>query len=638
MLNADGEQARSRDLWLSLPLALQYHIYKHLALSNSDQMISKGLGLSEKHFKELQTLVALRDESPATVTDIWDSCANSNHLCEDSMVTDQTHIDSDVFHHNLSAMVFASHYEVAFEAEILRAKEFLESRNVPTTLLGVWIPDCTDSRRTEFFRYLPGELVKLAGIDITTSSIVVGAANDRRKPAVSRPQDRNNNNNTLRGILKNPLSRSPNVQEAGRVVTDLTFKRGPHPLATVTSAEDTHTKHHRGPGDPQRGHSDLKPELLGGISQDETKHDNDERNSGVMRLRDRNSIARTREATPYYLDTGLQHFDFSVDESEGAAEISEPESGIQLHSSSAGCLTLKFKRKDELAKIFQSQPHILISRNTRTPTPLPVMLGDDRDHSTLVTLKVSPEKFRLVHAKNTSGSPIKPSSSPSTERLGIRDQYSNQRSHILQGGPSSNSQLPTRKRKVDISDAFSLSVKRVRLGSNQGPITFINKDRDRDASINRSPRAEIQTTNMFGQSLGPPAAAGFLARSIETDDMFSPTNINDRAQVGCTNDFISAGGPPPDPQPRDFDRAPSFSPVPENTHLEEFQALLKSLAPAPSTGSFLARTTAPQVGAFEEAEHPSKGPVYGNGSTKSLPLRFYSIHDQDVNGEGRQSM
>lgn len=641
MLNADSEQARSRDLWLSLPLALQYHIYKHLSLSNSDQMISKSLGLSEKHFKELQTIVTLRDESPASVADIWDSCANSNHLCEDSMVTDQIHIDSDVFHHNLSAMVFASHYELAYEPEILRAKKFLESRRVPTTLLGVWIPDCTDSRRTEFFRYLPRELVKLASIDITTSSIVVGEANDRRKPAVSGSQDRNNNFHP-RGILKNPLARSPNVQEASLVVTDLTLKRGRHPLATVTSVEDTHTKHHRGPEDPKRGRSDLKPELLGGVSQDETQHDNDERKSGVMRLRDRNSIARTREATPYYLDSGLQQLDFSVDESEGAAEISEPDSGIQLHSSSAGYLTLKFKKKDELARIFHGQPHILISRNTRTPTPLPGMLGDGREHSTLVTLKVSPEKFRLVHAKNASGSPIKPLSSPSTDRLGGPDQYSNQRSHILKSGPSSDAQSPTRKRKADFADTPNLLVKRVRLGSNQSLLPSINEDCDRGASIQESPRAESQITNMFGQFLAPPAAqAGMLARSIETDDMFSPTNIDDPAQVGCLNDFISARGEPFDPQPRDCDRAPSFSPIPENTHLEEFQALLRSLAPVPSTGfdsQMQEITPALSVCAFEGPEHLPTGPVYGNGRTKRLPLRFYSVHNQDTNGDGRQAM
>jgi hypothetical protein len=73
-------------------------------------MISHVLGLSDKRFEELLAAVALRDESRASVTDIWNSCANSNPLCEDSMVTGQMDIDSDVFYQNLGAMAFASKY------------------------------------------------------------------------------------------------------------------------------------------------------------------------------------------------------------------------------------------------------------------------------------------------------------------------------------------------------------------------------------------------------------------------------------------------------------------------------------------------------------------------------------------------
>lgn len=628
MLIADTKQARSRDLWQSLPPSLQYHIYKHLSLSDSDELISKSLGLSEKHFKDLLTMVALRDESPATVADIWDSCANSNPLCDDLMAADQTYLESDAFHQNLGAMVFAGNHEVAYESEILRAKQFLKSRNLPATILGIWIPDCSDSRGTEFFRNLPGEFAELAGIDITIRDNVVGEVVDKKRPAVIS-QNPLNKHHSLEGIPKNGLSELLNLQTSGSAVDGLSLKRGRHPLATVTSAEDNPRTQIPQSAILQHGQQDFDHSSTHSTSQAESQHDDDRRTSGVMRLRNRNSIPRTREATPYYLDTGSQYYyDLSIDDSETAAK---PSITTLPLTPSSGFVTLKLKRKQELTKIFDDQPEVRIIGNLRPQTPPPDSHGEDGAYQTLVTLKISPEKLRLVDATKMLQSPTIFSTTTSVERLATDDHGLLQHSRFPEVTPSSVAQSPTRKRKADLTGISDVFVKRVRLAFDQSPRTSVDAPDIHDSITTESPRVVLQSTSVIGQVFAPsPVPAEMLAPGIETEENILAPILRNEVLVGSLGRTVSTRPAPIVPTPRYFERAPSFSPIPENEHVEEFQRLLRSSTAILDQESglamqgMIAMLPTCAVEGISEQDHTALGSSIGPGrENKSLPLRTY---------------
>lgn len=610
LMKADGEQARSRDLWLSLPLSLQYHIYKHLSLSKSDRMILHILGLSDKGFEGLLAAVALRDETPASVTDIWNSCANSNPVCEGSMVTDQMDIDSDVFHQNLGAMAFASKYETAYESEILRAKLFLESRSIPITILGTWVPDSTGSEGTEYFRHLPKNVAQLVGIDIAATGIVSGEVLGRlkpgqiSKPSLSRTQDFNDIDMT-RESTKSQTSHALAIQESRPTISEPTPKRGRHPLATVTLAGGSFSPPLPRPGDMQ--HHDEHPKFTSPrtMSQDYSQDHGDERMSGVMRLRNRSSIPATREAAPLLLDSDRQSCGSSYDESESAALGSELSTDTTSQSPNAGYLTLKIKKKDELAKIFHDQPQssnvfTFESSGSRHTTPLQSTLGDGRDHGKLVTLRYSPEKFKLMHAGREFQRTNKLVTDLSKEDLAACGQENyTELSSRFKAAFSYGAQSLSMKRKASIADISTEPAKRRQLASIEDHPASIKHHDSHGASIDVSYDADVRTMDVSEQQFRPSAASSkMIAQSIETEDTILPNNMNNRELLPVLPKPQQNG-----PRSKAFDRAPSFSPIPENEHLEDFQALLKVQTPSTNSGSrrmMQEPLTTPQIGTLEE--------------------------------------
>lgn len=586
IMKADGEQARSHDLWLSLPLSLQYHIYKQLSVSKRDPVISHILGLYDRRFEELLAAAALRDETPASVTDIWNFCANSNPICEDSLVTDQMDIDPDVFHQNLGAMAFASKYEIAYESEILRAKLFLESRNIPIAILGTWVPDCTSSEGTEFFRYLPEKVAQLVGIDIGAPGVVSGELPRRLQsghismPSLSQTQDLNDVEVT-REATKSQTTHSLRIQESKPIFPEPTPKRGRHPLATVTLAGDSFTPPLRRSGDTQFHDEYPKFESSRTMSQFDAQHYGDERISGVMRLRNRSSIPATREAGPFFLDSDSQSCGSSYDENETTTSRSELNTDTTFQSPNAGYLTLKIKKKDELAKIFHDQPQssnlsTSESSSSRQTTPLRSLLDDNRDHGTLVTLKYSPEKFKLMHASRIFQRMNSLVADSSKEELAVYDQEnSKKRSSLPKAAFSYDAQLPPSKRKASFGDISTVPAKRGRLASNEDHPAPTKGYRSHGASIDLSYSADVPTMDVPEQKFRSSAAsAEMMAQSIETDDTILPNNMNSRELLGFHEDLVLPTPQQNSPQAKAFDRAPSFSPIPENEYLQDFQALL----------------------------------------------------------------
>ncbi|KEF57838.1 uncharacterized protein A1O9_05759 [Exophiala aquamarina CBS 119918] len=537
----ERKQARSPDLWISLPLSLQYHIYKQLSLSRSDRIISRILGLSEKHFKELQAAVALRDESPASVSDIWNSCANSNTVREDSTVGDIMDIDSDIFQQNLNTMVFAGKYEVAYESEIMRAKTFLESRNVPSTILGIWVPDCTGSEdSTEFFRHLPKEVAKLVGFNDITLGLFSGGyrwqGTSRHVQSSFLRTDDSNSTKTTKIPVSGQLADASKDQELRPLISGSTPKRGRHPLATVTLAME--------PLSPPRktlGGTHHRKESSRIGPQNDTQGHGDERMSGGTQLRNRSSIPGTRDRDSYHQDSEWQIDDSSQDESGSPTPRPRISTTTASQICNAAFLTLEIKKKDELANVFNGHPPTYKNPGSRETTSLCSFPQNDTVHRKVVTLKYTSDNFNLTCTNSTS-LPIRSSKGDfAAVNQGISKELSPPQDTISSYGVL----LPSVKRKASFADISTVPMKRGRLGST-------------------------------GTHTPSAIRAEKIVQSIETEDTNFPANTNSQWLFGSHDEVMLAQPQQNSPAGRLSDRAPSFSPIPENEHLEDFQALLKA--------------------------------------------------------------
>lgn len=454
-------------------------------------------------------------------------------------------IDPDIFQQNLDAMAFASKYEVAYESEIMRAKMFLESRNVPITVLGIWVPDCTGSEgSTEFFRHLPEEIAKLVGSNIDTPGLFSGGFPGRgnfRQTQSSLPRtDLNSTTPTNRATRSPPVDASK-VQESRPIISGPTPKRGRHALATVTLVTDPLSPP-RHAGGTQHHDKSSRIESARMAPQDDTQCLGDERMSGGMRLRNRSSIPGTRDATQYYFDSDWQSHDSSPDESEYTAPKPMLGSATAFQIRNAAFLTLKIKNTDGLAKIFQDQPPTSEKSGSRETTPLRSISRSSPGHRRLVTLKYSPEKFNLMRASRVS-LPIR----SSKEDFAASNQDI---SKELSSPPGTNSsydfQSPFLKRKASFADISAVPMKRGRLAL--------------------AARFEM------------------VVQSIETEATILPANSNHHGPAGSHEEVVPAQPQQNNSQSRDFDRAPSFSPIPENEHFEGFQGLLKAQTPSGNCG------------------------------------------------------
>ncbi|KIY00500.1 uncharacterized protein Z520_04185 [Fonsecaea multimorphosa CBS 102226] len=237
--------------WDLLPLSLQFHIYRVLLANYSPKLVPKLLGLTEHEASQIQKAVGMRVLHPASVEEIWDYCSKAG-VEGPATLESPSSIDADVFNEYVGYMIFASNYELAFEAEVRLAKDFLSSRGIATDLLGTWLPDPSDAQFGGLYRHVPGttdmslpsnnQLHADSGYSSFSEADQTRAAqrSERRlrprqdlikKKAMEKRSTGDMNPNSLVYSIKHrPTSQRPLID----LDPNLMVKIKPHPLATVT--------------------------------------------------------------------------------------------------------------------------------------------------------------------------------------------------------------------------------------------------------------------------------------------------------------------------------------------------------------------------------------------------------------------
>lgn len=204
----DDGHALSGELWLSLPLSLQYHIYKRMPIFYPEQDSLGLLGLTDSQFDDLLSMARVRGEMEFTEVQLWNICARTSALCDGNVditgrgcvselgnetlsalnlrntvgsftadretfsargtapfqqdfrssprnESSRLPVEPEILTQNLEQLVLASNYELAYEAELNRAELFLITCHVTTAVLGTWVPDGAIGDESEFFTFLP---------------------------------------------------------------------------------------------------------------------------------------------------------------------------------------------------------------------------------------------------------------------------------------------------------------------------------------------------------------------------------------------------------------------------------------------------------------------------------------------------
>ncbi|KIV97988.1 hypothetical protein PV10_01683 [Exophiala mesophila] len=202
--------------WPSLPISVQYHIYKRMSVLYRGQSVSDLLGLTDLQFNDLLMAVRIRDDMQFTEMQLWNQYAGMSAfgdgdmgaagrtrvedlgseilsaLSPSSTVHSFTHaqdalrfhgtgsvqsalcssqlnasvrlpIDPQVLAQNLDHLALASSYELAYEAELNRAEQFLKTRNISTAVLGTWVPDAAPGEESECFTFLSEQVAARLG-------------------------------------------------------------------------------------------------------------------------------------------------------------------------------------------------------------------------------------------------------------------------------------------------------------------------------------------------------------------------------------------------------------------------------------------------------------------------------------------
>ncbi|RVX75951.1 hypothetical protein B0A52_00308 [Exophiala mesophila] len=220
-----SRESFSTESWLSLPISVQYHIYKRMSVLYRGQSVSDLLGLTDLQFNDLLMAVRIRDEMQFTEMQLWNHYAGMSAfgdgnmgaagrtrvddlgseilsaLSPSSTVHSFTHnqealrfhgtgsvqsgvcssqlnasvrlpIDPEVLAQNLDRLALASSYDLAYEAELNRAEKFLNTRNISTAVLGTWVPDAAPGEESEFFTFLSeGVAARLGWLNIPPTTV-----------------------------------------------------------------------------------------------------------------------------------------------------------------------------------------------------------------------------------------------------------------------------------------------------------------------------------------------------------------------------------------------------------------------------------------------------------------------------------
>jgi hypothetical protein len=543
--------------WDSLPFSLQYRIYTALTASFPTRSLRQILSLTDQELTDIQKAVRLRILHPASLAEIWDHAGHAT--AEVPGILGSHSLDVQTFNNFSDYMIFASNYESAFESEIRNAKDFLSSRAIPPELLGTWLPDPSEPHGSSYFVYIPGidptrvtpshdihidsgysslseaEIDRAASRQTTTHKSantrvpsgrsINGKA--RARPSKGRPR-------TLAG--KDPTSQWHSIAPGGSVPA----KPARHPLTIVT-----------------------KPGESPGKSKDA---EDEERNFGSLPPMARVPLQTAADAQSAAGERPVDGSDsnsaseppFTVEDTENIQaaskdSLAEPTVTSKLNPSR---LVLRVENKDGFARVLKKRPKSnesvspIASLPPGIPPNTPIL---DLQHmsqpavTALTKLDTSMSSFSrgLIIDSATSGATVVKGRNP-RDCLALRES-------LAVREPLRLSPIPPHKRKASkevVCPSPTKMQRTVEENSETPSISITSENIDNEQICHTEARSSW--------NLGP-------VRTRESSDIGTPSKIT---------------RPAPDHQGkcREPLRSPSYSPIPENEDLEEFQALLRGPA------------------------------------------------------------
>ncbi|KAK5452421.1 hypothetical protein LTS15_007487 [Exophiala xenobiotica] len=601
--DADGMHAKKFQeepgiTWNSLPLSLQYRIYMALTASFPTRSLRQILSLTDQELTDIQKAVTLRILHPSSLAEIWQ---HAGHATTEVPGTLGGHsLDVQTFNNFSDYMIFASSYESAFESEIRNAKDFLSSRAIPPELLGTWLPDPSEPQGSSYFVYIPGidptrvtpshDIHIDSGYSSLSEAEIDRAANRqttmhksantrvpfgrringkaRARPGKGRPR-------TLAG--KDPTSQRHSIAPGGSV----SAKPARHPLTIVTKPGASPGKS-KDAEDEERSFGSLPP-----MARVPVQTAADAQSAAGERPVD-GSDSNSASGPPSTVE--------DAENIQAASEdsLAEPTVTSKLNPSR---LVLRIENKDGFARVLKKRPKSnesvspIASLPPGLPPNSPVL---DLQHmsqpavTALTKLDTSMSSFSrgLIMDSVTSGGTV-------VKRRDPRDCLA-LRGSLAVRDPLRLSPIPPHKRKAS-KEVVCPSPTKMQRTVEENPetpsISITSENIDNEQLCYTEARSSW--------NLGP-------VRTRESSDISTPSKITRLAS---------------DPQGkcREPLRAPSYSPIPENEDLEEYQALLRGPAkkglrikvPGPNTRVDMSHT-APSTSTSPLIMHIHRGLTIGS--------------------------
>ncbi|KAK5230741.1 hypothetical protein LTR47_007296 [Exophiala xenobiotica] len=557
-MHANKFQEEPGITWNSLPLSLQYRIYTALTASFPTRSLRQILSLTDQELTDIQKAVRLRILHPASLAEIWEHAGHAT--AEVPGILGSHPLDVQTFNNFSDYMIFASNYESAFESEIRNARDFLSSRAIPPELLGTWLPDPSEPHGSSYFVYIPGidptrvtpshdihidsgysslseaEIDRAASRQTMThksanTRVPFGRSINRRaraRPSKGRPR-------TLAG--KDPTSERHSIAPGGSVPA----KPARHPLTIVTKPGESPGKS-KDAEDEERNFGSLPP--MARVPLQTAADAQSAAGEGPVDGSESNSPFET----PF---TNVEH----AENIQGASEDSsaEPTATSQLNPSR---LVLRIENKDGFARVLKKRPKSnesvspIASLPPGIPPNSPIL---DMQHmsqpavTVLTKLDTSMSSFSrgLIIDSATSGASVVKGRDP-RDCLALRESLSVRDTLRL-------SPIPPHKRKAskEVVRPSPTKMQRTVEENSETPSSSItSEDIDNEQLCHTEARSSW--------NLGP-------VRTRESSDISTPSKI--------TRPASDHQGKRREPL-----RSPSYSPIPENEDLEEFQALLRGPA------------------------------------------------------------
>jgi hypothetical protein len=212
----------NRVSWSDLPISLQYHIYQALIMTASPERAVKALGLTAEEIADIKHAVGLRATYPATVAAILDLCSRGDGQ---EFGGDSAYLDVDMFNEYQKYDKLARDFELALEAEVLLAKNFIRGRGIRQEILGTWLPDPSHRRGSEFWRYVsPSDLVKFY-----PKAFAVTRAQEQHDSGYSSMSEKDRKT-ASNAIQKGPKRKYVHKAHTPRPSTNVNMR--PHPAAS----------------------------------------------------------------------------------------------------------------------------------------------------------------------------------------------------------------------------------------------------------------------------------------------------------------------------------------------------------------------------------------------------------------------